>query len=173
MTEPKENLKTLADLTYTDPAALARLVAPDAAVVSVNISETKGVVKNPVDQGEFREKLGLVGDAHAGAWHRMVSLLALESYDRMTKGGAGELAIGSFAENLTTRGIVLHKLPIGTRLAIGETLHEVTQIGKECHTGCAIRQLVGDCVMPREGIFTRILKGGTIRPGDAIRLIQD
>lgn len=166
----KEPLLTMADLSGAVPIDLSELIADDAAVVSINISETKGVVKDPIAQGEFLEELGLKGDAHSGAWHRMVSLLALESYDRMKKGGSGELAIGSFAENLTTRGIVLHKLPVGTRLAIGETLHEVTQIGKECHTGCAIRQLVGDCVMPREGIFTKILKGGVIRPGDAIRL---
>lgn len=168
----KDPLRTMGELSQVVSVDVRSLVAADAAVVSVNISETKGVVKDPIAQGEFLEELGLKGDAHAGAWHRMVSLLALESYDRMKTGGSGELAIGSFAENLTTKGIVLHKLPVGTRLAIGETIHEVTQIGKECHTGCAIRQLVGDCVMPREGIFTKILKGGVIRPGDAIRLFD-
>lgn len=173
MTElKKDGLLTLDDLTTVGPVDVKALIAPDAAVVSINISETKGVVKNPVAQGELIVDLGLKGDAHAGAWHRMVSLLALESYDRMKTGGSGELAIGSFAENLTTKGIVLHKLPVGTRLAIGETIHEVTQIGKECHTGCAIRQLVGDCVMPREGIFTKLIKGGIIKPGDAIRLLE-
>ena len=169
----KDNLLTLDDLSPQPTVDEITLVAADAAVVSINISETKGVVKNPIAQGEFQVELGLVGDAHSGAWHRMVSLLALESYDRMKTGGSGDLAIGSFAENLTTRGIVLHKLPVGTRLAIGETIHEVTQIGKECHTGCAIRQLVGDCVMPREGIFTKLIKGGVIHPGDAIRLIEN
>lgn len=152
---------------------LAAFISPEASVLSINISETKGVVKNPVAEGEFLEELGLKGDAHSGPWHRMVSLLAHESYSRMADKGSGELAIGSFAENITTTGIVLHKLPVGTRLAIGETIQEVTQIGKECHTGCEIRQLVGDCVMPREGIFTKILKGGIIRPGDAVRLIED
>lgn len=152
---------------------VSELIAPDAKVISVNISETKGVVKIPVEQGEFVVDLGLKGDAHAGAWHRMVSLLAIESYGAMRRKGAGELAIGSFAENLTTQGIILHELPVGTRLAIGETIQEVTQIGKECHTGCAIRQLVGDCVMPREGIFTRLIRGGTICPGDSIRLASD
>lgn len=151
---------------------IRELVAKDAHVLSINISETKGVVKNPVTQGEFIENLGLKGDAHAGAWHRMVSLLAMESYESMANKGGKSLAIGSFAENLTTFGVVLHKLPVGTRLAIGETIHEITQIGKECHTGCEIRQLVGDCVMPREGIFTKIIKGGIIQPGDAIVLLD-
>lgn len=150
---------------------LEGLVSPEASVLSINISQTKGVVKKPVSEGEFLEELGLKGDAHSGPWHRMVSLLAHESYDRMSQQGAGELAIGSFAENITTTGIELFKLPVGTRLAIGETIHEVTQIGKECHTGCEIRKLVGDCVMPREGIFTKIIVGGIIRPGDAIRLL--
>lgn len=149
------------------------LIATDAHVLSINSSETKGVVKNPVSEGEFLENLGLKGDAHAGDWHRMVSLLAIESYEAMKEQGTGELAIGSFAENLTTKGVVLHKLPVGTQIAIGETIHEVTQIGKQCHTGCAIRNLVGDCVMPREGIFTRIIKGGTIKPGDSIQLISN
>lgn len=153
------------------PVNAAELVAPDARVLSINISETKGVVKTPVAEGEFLEEMGLKGDAHAGAWHRMVSLLAIESYAAMAEKGSGELAIGSFAENLTTQGVVLHRLPVGTRLAIGPTRMEITQIGKECHTGCAIRQLVGDCVMPREGVFAKILKGGIIHPGDAIRLI--
>lgn len=149
------------------------LIAANAHVLSVNSSETKGVVKEPVSEGEFLEHLGLKGDAHAGDWHRMVSLLAIESYEAMKEQGTGELAIGSFAENLTTKGVVLHKLPVGTRLAIGETIHEVTQIGKQCHTGCAIRNLVGDCVMPREGIFTKIIKGGTIKPGDPIELLSN
>ncbi len=174
MTESKkENLVTLEAMAKSEPVDINSLIAPDARVISVNISETKGVVKNPIAEGEFREDLGLVGDAHSGAWHRMVSLLALESYDRMKKGGSGDLAIGSFAENVTTTGIILHKLPVGTRLSVGETIHEVTQIGKECHTGCQIRQLVGDCVMPREGIFTKIIRGGVIHPGDAIRLVRE
>lgn len=149
-----------------------KLVSADAHVISINISQTKGVVKNPMPFGDFEEEMGLKGDAHSGAWHRMVSLLAIESYAAMNKKGSGDLAIGSFAENLTTSGIVLHELPVGTRLWIGETLHEITQIGKECHTGCAIRQTVGDCVMPREGIFTKIIRGGRIQPGDPITLAK-
>lgn len=140
----------------------------EARVIGINISDKKGVVKTPIEEGEFVEAHGLQDDAHAGAWHRQVSLLAIESYERMRKEDGELFAQGSFAENLTTEGIVLYELPVGTQLEIGETLHEVTQIGKECHTGCQIRKLVGDCVMPREGIFTRVLRGGTIRIGDPI-----
>lgn len=143
----------------------------EGKVISVNISETKGVVKNPIESGEFKENHGLVGDAHSGNWHRQVSLLALESIEKMNKAGAKGLTPGKFAENLTTEGIVLYELPVGTKVQIGETLHEVTQIGKECHKGCAIKQLVGDCVMPREGIFTKVLKGGIIRVGDKITVL--
>ncbi|MDO4535257.1 MAG: MOSC domain-containing protein [Clostridium perfringens] len=140
-------------------------------VISINISETKGVVKNPIESGEFKENHGLVGDAHSGNWHRQVSLLAMESIDKMNEAGAKGLTPGKFAENLTTEGLVLYELPVGTKVQIGETLHEVTQIGKECHKGCAIKQLVGDCVMPREGIFTKVLKGGIIKVGDKITVL--
>lgn len=140
-------------------------------VISVNISEQKGVIKQPVPSGELRVDVGLVGDAHAGVGKRQVSLLALESIRKMNEQGAPNLQPGNFAENITTEGVELHTLPIGTVLQIGETLHVVTQIGKECHKGCAIRELVGDCVMPREGIFTNVLEGGTIRPGDAIQIL--
>ena len=144
-----------------------------AKVLAVNISETKGVVKKPMEKGYFEVNNGLVGDAHAGDWHRQVSLLGQESFDKMNKENLkNELCAGVFAENLTTEGIILYELPVGTKLKIGETEMEVTQIGKECHTGCAIRQLVGDCVMPREGIFTKVLKAGWIKPGDEIELID-
>lgn len=139
-----------------------------ARVLAVNISEKKGVIKTPIDKGFFKVEHGLEGDAHAGKWHRQVSLLGMESIDKMKKSGVQGLCSGKFAENLTTEGIVLYELPVGTRLRIGEVLMEVTQIGKECHLGCEIRQLVGDCVMPREGIFTRVLSEGWIRPGDEI-----
>ena len=142
----------------------------EGKVISVNISETKGVVKNPRESGEFKENHGLVGDAHSGNWHRQVSLLALESIEKMNKAGAKYLTPGKFAENLTTEGIVLYELPVGTKVQIGETLHVVTQIGKECHKG-SIKQLVGDCVMPREGIFTKVLKGGIIKVGDKITVL--
>ncbi|MBW8383482.1 MAG: MOSC domain-containing protein [Youngiibacter sp.] len=142
-----------------------------ARVVAVNISDRKGVIKTPVEMGEFQTDLGLKGDAHSGNWHRQVSLLAQESIDKMSAKGILELTSGKFAENLTTEGIELFTLPVGTKMEIGEVLMEVTQIGKECHRGCQIMKMVGDCIMPREGIFTKILRNGVIRPGDEIRLI--
>jgi MOSC domain-containing protein YiiM len=139
-----------------------------ASVVSVNSSGTKGTAKAPVGEGRFVENHGLEGDAHAGPWHRQVSLLGLESYAKMEAKGAAGLLPGIFAENLTTEGIDLASLPVGTRLEVGGALLEVTQIGKECHGGCEIRHLVGDCVMPREGIFARVIRGGIVKPGDLI-----
>lgn len=143
-----------------------------AKVLSINISEKKGVIKTPIKEGTFIEEHGLKDDAHAGKWHRQVSLLAQESIDKMIKMGISDLDAGKFAENITTEGIVLHELPVGTRLKIGETIQEVTQIGKECHKGCAIKNQVGTCIMPTEGIFTRILKGGVIREGDSIEILD-
>ena len=127
-----------------------------AKVIAVNISETKGVPKKTISEGKFIEDFGLEGDAHAGKWHRQVSLLGVESINKMKSLKGDKLDTGKFAENLTTEGIILYELPVGTRLKIGETIQEVTQIGKECHTGCNIRQLVGDCVMPREGYLQRL-----------------
>ncbi len=144
-----------------------------AKILAVNISETKGVVKKPIEKGYFKVEHGLEGDAHAGNWHRQVSLLAQESIDKLDKEKIKGLCVGVFAENLTTEGIILYELPVGTKLKIGETEMEVTQIGKECHTGCAIRNLVGDCVMPREGIFTKVLKDGWIKAGDEIEVIGE
>ena len=137
-------------------------------VIAVNISKEKGVIKESIPEGVFEEDFGLVGDAHAGKWHRQVSLLAQESIDKMTDMGIQDLHSGKFAENITTQGLILHVLPVGTRLIIGETIQEVTQIGKECHSGCAIKMQVGQCIMPKEGIFTRIIKGGIIKSGDSI-----
>ncbi len=141
-------------------------------VVAVNISEKKGVPKITIEQGEFRVDHGLVGDAHAGNWHRQVSLLGIESINKMKALGIEGLCTGKFAENLTTEGIELYKLPVGTRLRIGETLQEVTQIGKECHVKCAIFQQIGSCVMPTEGIFTKVLKDGIIKAGDEIEILE-
>lgn len=141
-------------------------------VVAVNISEKKGVVKTSIEEGNFQENHGLVGDAHAGKWHRQVSLLGVESVEKMKKAGVKGLCSGKFAENLTTEGIILHKLPVGLKLKIGETIQEVSQIGKECHNGCAIKQQVGQCIMPTEGIFTRVLKGGKVKIGDTIEVIE-
>lgn len=143
-----------------------------AKVVAVNISEKKGTIKTPMKEGRFLKNHGLEGDAHAGNWHRMVSLLAQESIDKMIAQGVEGLDAGKFAENITTEGIKLHTLPIGSRLKIGETIQEVTQIGKECHTGCAIKQQVGECIMPKEGIFTKIIKEGIIHPGDPIEILE-
>ena len=140
-----------------------------AHIVATCISENKGERKKPVASVELRENHGIVGDAHAGNWHRQVSLLASESIDKMRKLGL-DVDSGDFAENLTTCGIDLVSLPIGSRLQIGNTLLEVTQIGKECHTRCAIYHQAGDCVMPKEGIFASVLRGGTIKAGDTIGL---
>jgi MOSC domain-containing protein YiiM len=139
-------------------------------VVAVCISDNKGERKTPVDSVELRENHGIVGDAHAGDWHRQVSLLASESIDKMRVLGL-DVDSGDFAENITTSGIELVSLPVGTRLQIGETLLEVTQIGKECHTRCAIFYQAGDCVMPKEGIFARVITGGVIRPGDEVEIV--
>lgn len=141
-------------------------------VVAVNISEKKGVPKKTIEQGEFRVDHGLVGDAHAGNWHRQVSLLGIESINKMKALGIEGLCTGKFAENLTTEGIELWKLPVGTKLRIGDTLQEVTQIGKECHVKCAIFQQIGSCVMPTEGIFTKVLKDGVIKAGDTIEVVE-
>jgi MOSC domain-containing protein YiiM len=140
-----------------------------AQVVAVCISEKKGERKTPVASVELREEHGIVGDAHAGDWHRQVSLLAHESIEKMQQMGLA-VESGDFAENITTSGIELFSLPVGTRLTIGETLLEVTQIGKECHTRCAIFYQAGDCVMPKEGIFARVLKGGAVKPGDRVAI---
>lgn len=141
-------------------------------VISVNISEKKGTVKSPVPQIELKKNHGIVGDAHAGNWHRQVSLLAVESLDKM-KEKIPSLKPGDFAENIMTEGIILHTLPIGTILSIGECELEVTQIGKECHKGCEIRNITGECIMPTEGIFAIVSKEGTIYPKDEIRIVYD
>ena len=140
-----------------------------ASVVAVCISEKKGTVKHPVESIEVKCNLGIPGDAHAGNWHRQISLLASESVDKM-KERFPDIPIGAFAENILTEGIELSTLPIGTKLSVGNSLLEITQIGKECHPDCAIRQQVGDCVMPREGVFAIVLREGTIKSGDRIRI---
>lgn len=142
----------------------------NGVVVSVNISEKKGVKKEPRAEGYLLEDYGLQGDAHAGPGLRQVSLLALESIQKMREMGV-DVSPGDFAENITTSYLDLPSLPIGTILEVGEGLVlEVTQIGKTCHTGCAIFQQVGHCVMPKEGIFVRVVKGGKIKPGDRINV---
>lgn len=140
-----------------------------ARVVSVNISDKKGIRKKPVAEVVLAAEYGIEGDAHASsAWHRQVSLLALESINKMKEMGLN-VSPGDFAENITTEGIDLVSLPVGTRIRIGaEVVGEVSQIGKECHTRCAIYYQAGDCVMPKEGIFIRVLEGGKVKRGDRI-----
>jgi len=140
-----------------------------AQVVAVCVSLNKGERKSPVEQVELRLNHGIVGDAHAGDWHRQVSLLALESIEKMRALGL-DVTTGDFAENITTIGIDLVSVPIGSRLEVGEALLEVTQIGKECHTRCAIYHQAGDCVMPKEGIFASVVRRGTVKTGDKIAL---
>jgi MOSC domain-containing protein YiiM len=142
-----------------------------AKVVAVCKSKKKGTKKKAGTQGILKGDYGLVGDAHADCCtHRQVSLLAMESIDKVRTLGF-EVGPGDFAENITTRGLDLVSLPIGTRISIGkDVLLEVTQIGKECHSGCAIYQKIGKCIMPREGIFTRVIHGGRIRTEDNIRI---
>ena len=143
-----------------------------ARVTSVNISEKKGTLKKPVAEIHLKLRHGIVGDAHAGDWHRQISLLAEESVDTMRAACPIPLTDGTFAENINTVGIDLKRLPVGTRLRIGETEVEVTQIGKECHSDCAIKQAVGKCVMPTEGIFAVVVREGTVRAGDEIEILE-
>jgi len=141
-------------------------------VVAVNISEKRGIQKHEVPEAFLKEDWGIEGDAHAGTWHRQVSLLSVDSVRKMQEKLDFSLEHGDFAENILVSGLEVHTLPVGTKLRIGGALAEVTQIGKECHHDCAIRQKTGDCVMPREGIFVRILSSGTVRPGDGIDVLD-
>jgi len=145
-----------------------------AKIVAVCTSEKKGTRKTPQAEIKIEKGYGVAGDAHADfQTHRQVSLLAMESIDKM-RGKGLELAPGDFAENITVQGIDLCALPVGTRLKAGkEVVLEMTQIGKECHAACAIRKQVGDCIMPREGIFARVVRGGRVHPGDSLDVIGD
>jgi MOSC domain-containing protein YiiM len=141
-------------------------------IKAVCTSPEKGMRKKDIGEGLLIKEFGLKDDAHAGPWHRQVSLLAVESVDKMRAKGL-DVGPGDFAENLTTEGIDLVNLPIGTRLKIGSgAIGEVTQIGKECHAHCAIYYQAGDCVMPREGIFIRILEGGPVIVGDTVEVME-
>jgi len=145
-----------------------------ATVISINISEKKGTPKTYIPAGKLIENFGFEGDAHAGKWHRQVSLLAKESIEKAKGMRTDGLCHGLFAENITTQGIILHTLAVGTKLQIGpQAILEITQIGKECHDGCAIRSLVGQCIMPREGVFARVLRGGTVKTGDEIVILPE
>jgi MOSC domain-containing protein YiiM len=145
-------------------------VGATGKVLAVCTSKNKGIRKRNINQAELRPDWGIVGDAHAADWHRQVSLLAWESIEKMRAVGLN-VSEGSFAENITTEGMSLVDLPVGTRLRLGEALVEVTQIGKVCHDHCAIYQQAGDCVMPREGIFVRNHEGGQAKVGDTIEVL--
>ena len=139
-------------------------------IVSIAISKKKGTRKVQVDEAHLIKGHGIEGDAHAGPWHRQVSFLASESIENARKNGL-DVTFGDFAENIATKGIDWLKVPVGARVHLGDSAYvEITQIGKDCHNKCAIYYLAGDCIMPNEGIFARVLKGGKIRPGDAIHM---
>lgn len=140
-------------------------------IVSIAISRKKGTRKVPVEQTYLLQNHGVEGDAHAGPWHRQVSFLAAESIENARKQGL-DVTFGDFAENIATSGIDWEKVTIGTRVKLGESaVVEITQIGKECHNRCAIYYLAGDCIMPREGIFARVLEGGKIYCGDTVSIM--
>ena len=140
-------------------------------IKAICISERRGTAKHPVETARLLEGYGIEGDAHGGNWHRQVSLLGLEKIEDFRKRGA-EVEFGAFGENIVAEGIDFRRLPVGSWIGIGEAVLELTQIGKECHTHCAIYHSVGDCIMPREGVFARVLKGGIIRVGDRVEVLE-
>lgn len=146
--------------------------APTGVIKAVCISEKKGEQKHAVAEVELLPDHGIVGDAHAGNWHRQVSLLSTDSVRKVQEKIPLVLQAGAFAENILIEGICLYKLPVGTRMKLGTALCEVTQIGKECHHDCAIRKAAGDCVMPREGIFVRVLTAGKAKAGDFVSVLD-
>lgn len=143
-----------------------------AKVLAVCISEVRGIQKHPIEEAELQAGHGIVGDAHAGDWHRQVSLLGIESVNKLQEKITLQLKAGDFAENILVEGICVYELPVGTKLQLGTALCEVTQIGKTCHNDCAIRKAAGDCVMPREGIFVRVLASGKVKPGDELVVVE-
>ncbi len=140
-------------------------------VIAVCTSPEKGTQKTAVAEGNFIEDYGIEGDAHAGKWHRQVSLLSYDKIEAFRQRGA-RVENGAFGENLVVEGIDFSALPVGTRLACGNVVLEITQIGKECHHGCAIFQQMGDCIMPREGVFAKVIRGGKICPGDEMTCME-
>lgn len=141
-------------------------------IIAVCTSPAKGTQKTNVHRAVLIEDFGLEGDAHAGNWHRQVSLLSFEQFDAFQKKGA-PIEYGAFGENLLVSGFDFKSLPVGTKFSCGEVILEMTQIGKECHHGCVIRQTMGDCIMPREGVFARVLHGGVIQEGDELVQIEE
>lgn len=142
-----------------------------AVIAAICISEVRGIQKHEIPEAFLRADWGIEGDAHAGNWHRQVSLLSVCSVAKLQEKLDFELKHGAFAENILVSGMTVHTLPVGTRLKIGGALCEVTQIGKECHSDCAIRKAAGDCVMPREGIFVKVLESGKIKKGDSVAIV--
>ena len=140
-------------------------------IKAVCISEKKGTEKHPVNEIVLKENFGIEGDAHAGKWHRQVSLLSAEKVDEFNARG-GDAAIGAFGENVLVSGIDFKKLPVGSIMRSGDVVMKLTQIGKECHKGCAIQQKVGKCIMPTQGIFTKVIKEGTLHVGDPITVLE-
>ena len=144
----------------------------DAKIIAISISRAKGQKKTNIPEAELVVNHGIEGDAHAGPWHRQLSLLGIESIELMRKSGA-DVNPGDFAENITVEGMVLYELAVGTQLQIGkDVILEITQIGKECHHGCEIMKQVGSCIMPTQGIFGKVLKNGTIHVGDEVSIIK-
>ena len=141
-------------------------------VIAVCISKEKGTQKYLIPEGEFIEEWGIKDDAHAGKWHRQVSLLSYDKIQEFRAKGA-EIEDGAFGENLVVEGFDFAKLPVGTKFRCNDVVLEMTQIGKKCHHGCAIFQKMGDCIMPREGVFTRVLHGGVIHEGDELVIIEE
>jgi molybdopterin adenylyltransferase len=167
------NLNTADRGNTGESGAADKLRISAGKVVAVSISAEKGVSKTNVKEARLVPAWGLEGDAHGGDWHRQVSLLAVESIEQMRRSKSLDVKPGDFAENITSIGLELHRLPVGTVLGIGEeVLLEITQIGKQCHTGCAIFKQVGYCVMPHEGVFARVVRGGVVRVKDEIYLLE-
>lgn len=140
-------------------------------IKGICVSKRKGTQKREVGEAELIKGWGIVGDAHAGKWHRQVSLLSFEKIEDFRKKGA-QVGFGAFGENLIVEGYDLSKLPIGTRFQVGDVILRLTQIGKECHAHCDIYKVMGDCIMPREGVFTEVITSGHIKPGDEIHTIE-
>ena len=140
-------------------------------VIAICTSPEKGTQKTRIEEGTFIEDFGLEGDAHAGKWHRQISLLSYEKIEAFRARGA-EVADGAFGENLVVEGFDFKNLPVGTRFQCNEVILEMTQIGKECHSGCAIFKKMGECIMPKQGVFTRVLHGGVIHPGDELTILD-
>ena len=162
-----------AELIYEKEKADTKIRTTTGKVIAVSISKRKGIPKTNTDSAKLIENYGIEGDIHAGTWHRQISFLAMESIDKMRKSGLPGLRPGAFAENITTEFLNLPSIRVGTRMQIGdEAVIEITQIGKECHTRCAIYAKVGDCVMPREGIFGKVIKSGEIRINDEIIILE-